>query len=69
ATTGIGPDLYQDAQKAVRYMVEWLTGEKRLSPEDAYLLCSAVGDLKISEIVDQPNWIASFYMPLSVFVT
>jgi len=69
ATTGIGPDLYQDAQKAVHYMVEWLTGEKGLSSEDAYLLCSAVGDLKISEIVDQPNWIASFYMPLSVFVT
>jgi acetamidase/formamidase len=66
-TTGIGPDLYQNAQKAVRYMIEWLGKEKGMAPEDGYLLSSAVGDLKISEIVDQPNWIVSFYMPLSVF--
>ncbi len=25
------------------------------------------GDLKISEIVDAPNWIVSFYMPRSIF--
>lgn len=68
ATTGVGPDLYANAQNAVRAMIDWLGQEKGLSPEDAYLLCSAVGDLKISEIVDQPNWIASFYLPLSVFV-
>ena len=55
-------------RNAVRYTIDWLTKEKGLSREDAYLLCSAVGDLKISEIVDQPNWIASFYMPLGVFV-
>ena len=64
---GVGPDLYEDAQKAVLYMIDWLGKEKGLSPEDAYVLCSAVGDLKISEIVDQPNWTVSFYMPLSIF--
>jgi acetamidase/formamidase len=68
ATTAHGPDLYLNAQNAVRYTIDWLTKEKGLSREDAYLLCSAVGDLKISEIVDQPNWIASFYLPLGVFV-
>ncbi len=67
-TTGVGPDLYDNAQRAVRYMIDWLVKEKGLIPEDAYLLCSAVGDLKISEIVDQPNWIVSFYMPLAIFV-
>jgi len=67
ATMGVGPDLYEDAQKAVLYMIDWLGKEKGLSPEDAYVLCSAVGDLKISEIVDQPNWTVSFYMPLSIF--
>jgi acetamidase/formamidase len=25
------------------------------------------GDLKISEVVDAPNWIVSFYMPLAIF--
>jgi acetamidase/formamidase len=26
-------------------------------------------DLKISEIVDAPNWIVSAYLPLSIFKT
>jgi acetamidase/formamidase len=33
----------------------------------AYLLCSVAADLKISEIVDAPNWIVTAYMPLSIF--
>lgn len=57
----------EDAQNAVRRMIDWLGSEHGLSPDDAYLLCSIAGDLKISEIVDQPNWIVSFYMPLSIF--
>jgi acetamidase/formamidase len=67
-TTGVGPDLYANAQRAVRYMIDWLMKEKGLVREDAYVLCSAVGDLKISEIVDQPHWLVSFYMPLNIFV-
>jgi acetamidase/formamidase len=66
-TTGIGPDLFENARGAVREMIDWLTSDKGLRPEDAYLLCSAAGDLKISEVVDQPNWIVSFYMPLNIF--
>jgi acetamidase/formamidase len=66
-TTGVGPDLMENAQNAVRRMIDWLSAEHGLEPEDAYLLSSLVGDLKISEIVDQPNWIVSFYMPLSIF--
>ena len=34
---------------------------------DAYLLLSVCGDLRISEVVDQPNWIVSFYFPRIVF--
>lgn len=67
ATTGIGPDLMTNAQNAVRRMIDWLGREHGVEPEEAYLLCSVAGDLKISEIVDQPNWIVSFYMPLSIF--
>jgi acetamidase/formamidase len=25
------------------------------------------GDLKISEVVDQPKWVVSFHMPLAIF--
>lgn len=67
ATTGVGPDLMANAQNAVRRMIDWLMREHRLTPEDAYVLCSVAGDLKISEIVDQPNWIVSFHMPLGIF--
>ena len=38
-----------------------------LKPVDAYRLCSVAGDLRISEIVDQPNWVVSFYFPRQVF--
>lgn len=67
ATTGVGPDLMENSQNAVRRMIDWLGKEHGVEPEDAYLLCSVAGDLKISEVVDQPNWIVSFYMPLSIF--
>ena len=67
ATTGIAPDLMEAARKAVRHMIGWLTATHGLTPEDAYVLCSVAVDLKISEVVDKPNWIVSAYAPLAVF--
>ncbi|OAN49017.1 acetamidase [Chloroflexus islandicus] len=66
-TTAIGPDLMENARNAVRDMIEWLVDTYHLSREDAYVLCSLAGDLRISQIVDAPNWCVSFYMALSVF--
>jgi acetamidase/formamidase len=66
-TTAIGPDLMTNAQNAVRDQIAWLTAEKGLSREDAYVLCSQAADLKISQIVDAPNWCVSAYLALSVF--
>ncbi|NMP22786.1 acetamidase/formamidase family protein [Sulfobacillus harzensis] len=62
-TTGIGPDLFRAARQAVEHMIERLARELRLAPDDAYLLLSAAGDLKISEIVDAPNWVVSMHLP------
>jgi acetamidase/formamidase len=31
------------------------------------MLCSVCGDLRISEIVDAPNWVVAFYLPRIVF--
>jgi acetamidase/formamidase len=67
ATTAHGPDLFADAQQAIRYMIEYLGKEYGLTPEQAYCLCGAAVDLKISEIVDAPNWIVSAYLPLGIF--
>jgi acetamidase/formamidase len=67
ACTALGPDLMEDAKNAVRDVIDWLGREKKLSREDAYVLCSLAADLKISQIVDQPNWGVSAYLSLAVF--
>jgi acetamidase/formamidase len=67
-TTAHGPDLFKNAQQAVRYMLDYLTSEHGLTRQEAYVLCSVAVDLKISEIVDVPNFIVSAYLPLSIFV-
>jgi acetamidase/formamidase len=69
ACTALGPDLMENARNAVRDLIEWLHVEHELSREDAYVLCSLAADLKISQIVDQPNWGVSAYLALSVFQT
>ena len=66
-TTGIGPDLMQGARDAVSGMIRLLSKRHGLAAVDAYLLCSVAGDLRISEIVDMPNWVVSFYFPRIVF--
>jgi amidase len=62
-TTGVGPDLMTSARESVSRMIDLLMAEKGISAMDAYMLCSVAGDLRISEIVDMPNWIVSFYFP------
>lgn len=66
-TTGIGPDLMSGARDALSGMIDHLCRVHGLSAVDAYMLCSVCGDLRISEIVDQPNWVVSFYFPRMVF--
>ena len=68
ATTAHGPDLFASSQQAVRYMIDHLVEERGLSREQAYVVCSVAVDLKISEIVDAPNWIVSAFLPESIFV-
>ena len=65
-TTGVGPDLMTGARDAVSAMIDRLAARHGLAPVDAYMLCSTCADLRISEIVDQPNWIVSFYFPRAV---
>ena len=67
ATTGIGPDLLVAAREAVSRMVNLLGRDHGMAAVDAYMLCSVCGDLRISEIVDLPNWVVSFYFPRIVF--
>jgi acetamidase/formamidase len=66
-TTGIGPDLMEGARAAVSGMIDLLSKRFNMNAVDAYMLCSVCGDLRISEIVDMPNWVVSFYFPRIVF--
>jgi acetamidase/formamidase len=65
-TTGVGPDLYAAARDATRAMIDHLVRWYDLAPEDAYILCSIAGDLRIAEIVDAPNWVVTMDLPLKV---
>ena len=66
-TTGIGPDLMEGAKNAVRAMIDLLGKNENIPPNKAYMLCSVCSDLRISEIVDVPNWVVSCYFPKFVF--
>ena len=66
-TTAHGPDLFASAQRAVLHMIDHLVRERGFSREEAYIICSVAADLKISEIVDAPNWIVSAFIPESIF--
>jgi acetamidase/formamidase len=67
-TTGHGPDLFKATQDAVREMINFLTADHGLTREEAYVLCSVAVDLKISEVVDAPNWLVCAFLPKGLFV-
>lgn len=64
-TMGIADNLYKASQIAVENMISILR-KYELSAEEAYILCSVAGNLKISEIVDEPNFVVSLTMPKKV---
>lgn len=63
AVTAFGTTIDEAARKATRYMIDWLVAERGMSREDAYILCSLAGDLKISETVDVPHMLVSMHLP------
>ncbi|MBV9577055.1 MAG: acetamidase/formamidase family protein [Chloroflexi bacterium] len=64
--TAHAPDLMLAAQNATRYLIEWLCQTTRLSADDAYVLASVAAELRISQIVDAPNWTVTAFLPLAV---
>ena len=66
-TTGIAPDLMEASREAIRAMIRHLVDKRGLTREEAYVLSSVAVDLKISEVVDKPNWVVSAFLPLAIF--
>ncbi|GIW05883.1 MAG: acetamidase [Dehalococcoidia bacterium] len=65
-TTGIASDLLEAAREATRHAVAYLQVEHGFTREEAYVLASVCVDLRISEVVDAPNWLVSAVVPLSI---
>jgi len=66
AVTGFGETIDIATKKAVNYMIDHLSNNYDISEEDAYMLCSLAGDLKIAEVVDVPNMLVTMHFPKSI---
>jgi acetamidase/formamidase len=66
-TMGIASDLMEGCRTATRAMIAWLGAEHGLAAEDAFILCSIAGNLKILEVVDAGMWNVAMCMPLGIF--
>ena len=49
---GLNEDLDEATRLAVRELVDFLVTEKKMSAEDAYMLCSLAADLHVTQAVD-----------------
>ncbi len=56
------------ARNALLNMIDYLVAERGFTRQQAYAICSVAVDLKISELVDVPNFIVSAFLPLDIFV-
>jgi acetamidase/formamidase len=65
-TMGLDEDLERAVEVAVREMIEFLTTEKGLSRDEAYILCSVAGDLAVTQVVDGTKGV-HMSMPKAVF--
>ncbi len=65
--TGVGPDLLEATRDAVRAVIAWLGETRGLEPQEAYAVASVACDLRIHEVVDQPNWVVGCFVPESIF--
>lgn len=76
ATTGLSvtrdgqnraEDLTLACRNALLNMIEHLQAEYGYTRQQAYALCSVAVDLKVSEVVDVPNFVVSAFLPLDLF--
>jgi formamidase len=76
ATTGLSvtrdgenrpEDLTLAARNALLNMIDHLGHEGGWTRQQAYAICSVAVDLKVSELVDVPNFVVSAFLPLDIF--
>ena len=60
-------DLTLAARNALLAMIEYL-GTRGYDRQQAYAICSVAVDLRVSQVVDVPNFIVSALLPLDIFM-
>ena len=60
-------DLTVAAREALGAMIDHLVATHGFAAAAAYALCSAVVDLRLSEVVDVPYPVVSALLPLDIF--
>ncbi|MFQ5803659.1 MAG: acetamidase/formamidase family protein [Candidatus Methylomirabilales bacterium] len=70
--SNLSEDVTLAARDALINMIDLLTGPRSPAPVpltdvQAYILCSAAVDLRISQLVDVPNFVVTAILPLDVF--
>lgn len=66
--SNLSEDLTLAARNALIDMIDYMVREHGLTPEQAYVVASVAVDLRISQVVDVPNFIVSAFLPLEIFV-
>jgi formamidase len=54
-------------RNAILNMIDLLQ-ERGFSRDQAYVICSVAVDLKVSNVVDVPNYVVSAFLPEDLFV-
>jgi formamidase len=60
-------DLTLAARNALLNMIDHLVAERGFTRQQAYAICSVAVDLRVSELVDVPNYIVSALLPIDIF--
>jgi formamidase len=66
--SNLSEDLTAAARNALLNMIDHLGHEYGYTRPQAYAICSVAVDLKVSELVDVPNFVVSAFLPLDIFV-
>jgi len=65
--TNLNEDLSAAARDSLLRMIEWLSANRGLTKAQAYMLSSVACDLRISNVVDVPNYAVTTICDLTVF--
>src|SRR5262249_29685890 len=66
-TMAADPDLTVAARTAIKEMIDFLAGEKKLTRHKAYQLVSIAGQVAITQLVDKPNHGVHVKLPKAIF--